>query len=265
MFTKDTVSAAQQLGHRRNRLTALGSCVAVGVALTMFGGASAPASGAVIVANYDFGTSTPLDSTSKDTDPSTASDLQYTNLSQGSSAFGNPPRALFFGVDDFRRTSESDAFTHATPEYISFTITPAPGQPLWFTSLSLDLQRNSTTAATNFFVRADADPAVGVGDDFATTVGAGVIDVTPSTSAPGIWKTYTIDLSDDAFLQNVTKATTFRVYFWGNTGTTLDPAHSLRLDNLIVEAALIPEPASLMLLAAGTLLIGLRRRRKNVE
>ncbi|MEZ6195476.1 MAG: SdrD B-like domain-containing protein [Planctomycetota bacterium] len=162
-------------------------------------------------------------SASSDTDPgSTASGLS-SGLGgfNASNHYGNSTPGLFFwGTDPVSYggggSIQGASWGGATgwqgpgnqsPYYLEFTVTPAAGQALSFTQLKFDAFTSTNNIANNYAVYADEIPGAG-GNGFSTQLNSD--DFLSEYS----WGTEVVDLSGRAFLQNVTTAVTFRIYFW---------------------------------------------------
>lgn len=227
--------------------------------VTAFLGFALPVHGAVI-AVYDFpgsqGTTLPSASTDSDAG-STAGSLSLapylapsggfnpsgTTSSGISSSSGNPVNSLFL------RTTNNSTEANAVlfDKYFTFTLTSSTA--LNFTSLDFDYFRQATTSATSFALRTNAG-----GDNFSTTVASG------SLTGTGAWNSISMDLTGVLGLQNITSATTFRVYIWGSSGASAD-AQITRFDNIELNALAVPEPGTYALLSLAGIVVLLRRQR----
>ena len=150
----------------------------------------------------------------------------------------------------------------ATADYLTFTIRAAAGQTLSLTSLTFDhfisnANANFTSNLSVFASLNDFATAPTAGSELATSTAS--TGDTISGSDPVVYNDdFTVSLSDPAF-QNLTSATTvtFRIYGFDN----LDISGNInRLDNLVVNGTVIPEPATVLLSAIGAL--GLLRRKR---
>jgi len=219
-----------------------------------------------VLARYGFGATTPIDLTSSGhvaaSNPGAfdAGSGVGANLTNGS-ANGNPLRSVFLTGPSLNQTSESGAI--AANDYLTFDVTPATGMNLSFSQLTFDYQRDGLDAPSNWSLRADEDS--GDGDNFATQIAAGVFTDTvglSGTTGENFFR-YTVDLSQIAFLQDLTTTTSFRLYLWGAASDNPEDTNKARIDNVVVygQSAVIPEPISLVLLIGGMPL--LMRRRKH--
>jgi hypothetical protein len=147
-----------------------------------------------------------------------------------------------------------------TGYYFSFTVTPDFGNSLNLQSLSFfygDAQTDASPTALNLGLYTSVDSyAAQVGTSLswapATTTKAAPADY--FTTASGA-QYATLDLSGPAF-QNLTTATTFRIYGWDNIAT----AGQIRIDDVTLNGTVVPEPSAAILGGLGLLAI-LRRRR----
>jgi len=221
------------------------SCIAFGLSTAL----SVEKSQAAVLASYQF-TDDALSS-------SVANPPQYTlsNIGRGP---GFTAAATTDATNDVYRiggdagTATSLAEALAENEYISFTITPAIGPGLQLQSLKFSQALVGSTGATinigialfssvNGF--ADISDVV-TGGHFQNTTN-GVLSLTQRE----------IDLSS---LGAVTTPTEFRLYVYDNSGTN-GRAH--RIDDLVLEGSVIPEPSSVLSLGVAALFIAGRRRR----
>ncbi len=204
--------------------------------------ALATTASAAVVANYDFSTGL----TSSDTDTNSTA-----------SVFGSS-----FGVNMGRSSSQGNVFVRSTitpgdqataitqPSYFTFTVTPGSGIALDLTSLNFDTIYNQVFGTTpsgtaSFFVRSSIDAfAANIGPTFTQPYSGPVLTATPRT----------VDLT--AFAP-VSTATEFRIYVYD---TDNDTNKTVRLDNVVLNATVIPEPSTALLTGFGLLALMRRRR-----
>jgi hypothetical protein len=207
---------------------------------------------AATVALYDFGTGAGT-LASSDTDAnSTASSIAFSSAlstagSGISTSSGNPVDSLF--LKGANNSSESAAFTAG--KYITLTITPVSGT-LSFSSLSFDYRRDVSQGPTSYALYASTTGSFTSGSH---------LDVNPTAFTVGgtSFTNYSVDLSGISSLQNVASAIQFRLYAWGAADTT----NVLRLDNITLNTAAVPEPETWTLLAGGAAGLALLRCRRN--
>lgn len=207
---------------------------------------------AATLANYEFATNFDLSSSVSGVLSSTPGDVSFgAGLSAVSTGLGNPARAVFFGSST--ATSADLAAAIADGDYATFTITPDAGTPLNLTELRFDSQINYPSSVDTWTLFADPNPSM-----TGTLVATGSL---AAPAAPAAFETETADLTGAAFLQNISSAVTFRIYFSGYDGGSGPP--DFRIDNVQLDGVVIPEPTSLALMT--TMLLGstmLRRRRQ---
>lgn len=161
-------------------------------------------------------------------------------------------------------STQSDAVTNN--HSFSFTITPDAGFEFDLTQLTINVgnQVNSGSFTSNYFLRSSVDgfaadipilSASGAGITFT----GGIATRTTSTNGTTTGNLLTLDLSG-ALYQNLTAATTFRIYLFDASAAT---GAITRFDNVLVDGMVtaVPEPAAWVLGAFGAaMLIGRRRR-----
>lgn len=223
----------------------------LGLAAACFTAALAGSSHAALV-TYTFGS--PGQETTNETSPAfnptttdgnlVATAVQDTSNKVGieiSSAATTPAGAPFNRVDpQGNATSAAQAITNAV--FFSFTVTPNASMSL--TDLQFDAARGGGGTPRGYDIRSSVD-------NFATDLGtADLATVRPT------YTHVTIDLSGAAF-QNLTTPTTFRFYVYSPGGGS-----SVDFDNIVLNGAATPEPASLSLVGLGGLTL-LRRRARS--
>jgi len=207
---------------------------------------SSVAFGASEVAKYEFSSAL----TSTDTDLTSVAGL-FGNVGLGGSTFnltnGNPlPSLQDTGVDITNGTPPTPAPNNATTDYYTFTITPAPGATLDYSTLSFDVANLTSASTNNSFT-------ISLQTSLNSFVNLDSVTVTGNTSVQNVqW-----DLS--ALLASSAPAE-FRLAIRDDTAST---TNGILLDNVSLTAniALVPEPATSMLMGLG-LLIGVQRLRR---
>ncbi|NJK90956.1 MAG: PEP-CTERM sorting domain-containing protein [Blastochloris sp.] len=131
-------------------------------------------------------------------------------------------------------------------QYIEFTLnTPSASFALDLDNLQLDLRRGGATGNRHLFLRTSLDA-------FANDIGPGVVLAPASTTLT------TFTFNDIPLFNNVTDAVTFRLYTYNDGATN----RSVRVDNIVVNGAVIPEPSTVLLLLGGLGALVLLRARK---
>ena len=168
----------------------------------------------------------------------------------------------------------SQDFANAT--YFQFTLSPTGGQLLNVTSLSFDVvaATTTTTAKREFFLEADktgfgttsGNVLYGAGTQSALNPGGGInwsstlipFNDTSANTGPYSETLFSVNLSGNSLLQNISDSVTFRFYI--GTDTT---SQNLGFDNLTVNGSIVaaPEPSVYALAGLGLVLcIGNWRR-----
>jgi hypothetical protein len=141
--------------------------------------------------------------------------------------------------------------------YFSFTVTPDADNKLNLTTLNFfygDAQTEASPTVLNLGLYTSVD-------SYAAQVGSTLSWSPSATIAPTYFTTAsgaqyaTLDLSGPAF-QNLTTATTFRIYGWDNSTV----GGQLRIDDVQLNGTVVPEPSAALLGGLGLLAL-LRRRR----
>jgi len=200
-----------------------------------------------------------------------------------STCCGNPDRGAFFGgksagvagekgwvsIGEIGPGVPSTVSSFAPPvdqtptvdeDYIGFTVLPNEGFQMDLEKVTFDIQRDSIDGRDSWGLYADEDSGSD-GDNFATKLG-GETGAEVPTGGVRDYTNFEIDISGFGFLQDVTEATSFRLYFWhdgefsndvwladeqaGTGGTELSRTSS-RLDNVILvgmveELGIGPDP-----------------------
>jgi len=142
-------------------------------------------------------------------------------------------------------------------DYFSFSFTPGVGQAYNLSSLTFDFGGSNTTGGAEFttfaFLRTNA-----AGDNFTTDVGGLVSKVVIAGGNENQLESFSIDLTSLSEFQNLSTATEFRFYLYSSVSNF---SQILRMDNLMLNGSLVPEPsrALLMMLSVGGFSM-LRRR-----
>jgi hypothetical protein len=205
--------------------------------------------GASQVAKYEF--SSTLVST--DTDPTSVAGV-FNNVGLGASTFnltvGNPfPSIQDNGGDITDGSPPTPGPNATTTDYFTFTITPAAGVTLDYSTLSFDMATLTTGNGNNSFVISLQTSL----NSFANLASATVTGTTTFQNVS--W-----DLSS---LPDSPAAAEFRLVIRDNTTST---TRGILLDNVSLTANVntlpIPEPSTYMLMGFGLLLGAQRLRRK---
>lgn len=231
--------------------------------VALIGAATCAISGithAAILADYRFTSPNAANSEALVT-PSTANPVTLAGGMVFVSTSGNPGGMASFAVDKTDGTNEAGAITAG--DYIAFTLTPNVGYALDLADLRFDwvIQRDSKVAnpdpnpwtATAFLKSSvggfsSGDPTLGTASRSTSYFGIG------NGATENAWQNVVFDLSSIA---NSTSPVTFRLYLYDN-GSYADSR--IRLDNVVVNGAVVPEPASLAGLGLMGLLLQRRRR-----
>lgn len=209
--------------------------------------AALPATAAIVVASYQFNSGS---LSSSDTDSnSTASDIVVGGGLSGKAQFitynSNPGYGTYSN-----NTPATEAAAISADDYFAFTTTPASGA-LTYNTLTYNLESNANNISgvyqVNVSVRWSVDGFASTlttttGFDYAgfTNVVGGSVDLstTPAQSGPVTFRFYFFDNQDESSFTNV------------------------GLDNIVLMATAVPEPATWPMVLGGIgALVGFRRRR----
>jgi hypothetical protein len=223
----------------------------VGIALA--GIVAAPSAWAAPIYLFDFDESTATPSPNPaSTDPNLTGTVITHNPANGGNAFeiantyGYPTGYV---LRMFPAANAIDAASAvANNSYFTFTITPNVGEELDLSSLTFNVARGGGGGTPRgYAVRTSVDAFA------ANVTQADVGTVRPT------WTSVTADLSGPAY-QHLTTGTTFNLYMYApSTGS------SMEFDSITVNgtvAAVVPEPATGLLLGLGGLLLRSRRARR---
>jgi hypothetical protein len=148
--------------------------------------------------------------------------------------------------------------------YFQFTLAPTGGQLLNITSLSFDAVAATTTTTANreFFLEANktgfgttsGNVLYGAGTQSALNPGGGInwsstlipFNDSAANTGPYSETLFSVDLSGNSLLQNISDSVTFRIYI--GTDTT---SQNLGFDNLTVNGSIVPAPEPSVYALAG--------------
>ena len=206
-------------------------------------------SGVDEIASYDF---TGAGAASSDTEVNSTAG-PYTVSTGGTSGISGSSETAYSAR---AATTTSEAGAVAAGDFHEFTVTP--DAEFIMNLESLEFKQAATSAAgggdwsSSLFVRSSVD-------SFAANVGA--ISTVDSVTNAAAGTDVALDLSDVAF-QGITDPVTFRLYLYESGGSAAQEFH--RLDDVVLNGTVVPEPSTLALAALGLLGItvcGRRRRR----
>lgn len=215
--------------------------------------AIAPWSHAVVLAEYRFPSAAV---TSTDTDPTSAAGSF--SVSGGTATGFTNPQAGFSSSGSnafFRSSSLTNTAAGAVTDgdYFSFTLTPAATYNL--TTLTFNFGGNNGGAASpeftaSTFLRSSLD---GFTSDIGLVAQHTIAAATTATAT----SPFSINLSAPQF-QNLSTPVTFRFYVYNSASVD---AQIARLDDVVLNGNLVPEPTIALLGSLGALAALARRRR----
>ena len=222
------------------------------IILLLIVGCSQAAFAASEVAKYEFSSTV----ASTDTDPTSVAGL-ITDTGIGTTPSfnltgGNPlPSLQASSMDIPDGSPPTPAANNASTGYYSFTVTPAPGVSLGYSTLSFDVATMTTDATNNSFTISLQTSL----NNFATLASTTINGSATSTT----YQNVQFNLSS---LQQTAAPTDFHLVIQDNAAST---SRGIFLDNLSVTANVnllpIPEPSTIALLGIG-LLLGAQRLRR---
>ena len=203
------------------------------------------------VATYEFSSAV----VSTDTDPTSVAGV-FSSVGIGTAptfnlTAGNPlPSLQATGMDIPDGSPPTPAATNTSTGYYTFTVTPAPGVTLAYSTLSFSVATLTTDTTSNSFTISLQTSL----NNFATLASTTINGSLTSTT----FQTIQWDLSA---LQQTTAPTDFHLVIQDNTSAS---NRGILLDNVSLTAnvAVIPEPSTCVLLGIGLLLGAHRFRRK---
>lgn len=207
--------------------TTLRVLLGTGIA-SMAMGTIAPASHALSLGTYDFGTGAGNVTPSGVVPGVTFSDFSYTGSEPTNQPAGVTGKA--FGARGFSNDAAINPVSAGNTDdgFFSFTITPDSGKTVTINGLNLALKPSGQSAPTNFLIRSSVD-------SFAA-------DLFTSLVSPNVWTSFTPTFGPLVG----TSPVTFRIYGF-NTGT--GNADNLDIDNVALQgsvaATAVPTPALL--------------------
>jgi len=217
----------------------------------------APAT-ATVLAHYTFAGGS---ASSIDTDPDSTAGAM-TSAVGGTSGFSSSSSTAYARRSPETTTAAATAVSGN--DYFQFTVTPAVGPTLNLTSLTLNQYATTTETGDDrwtsyLFVRSDALDNYGSNVDGATfTRGSRYYDAVTLLASTAV----TLDLSDDAAFQGIDGPVTFRIYLY-HAVTTGGTGDFHRIDDVVLNGTVVPEPSVVPVLFAGLLgvvVCGRRRR-----
>jgi hypothetical protein len=222
----------------RSKLTALG----IGFFLCV------SAARAQVVWNFTAGTGAPS-SLSSDI---TGGTITASNLSSGSLAFNSTSASSGYsgatGGNNASVTAKTGALATATSTYFEFTLTPASGNSISATALSLG-SRSTGSGPTTLSLYSSVD-------NYTSLLGS------VSVSANSSWASVTLSAFSVSGATNT--AITFRLFGSGGSGTV--GSGNWRIDDMSLSASAIPEPSTYAVFFGAFALAGAvwKRRQKRL-
>lgn len=233
--------------------------------------AIAPATHAAILANYTFDDASTTVSTNVSSDTDTNSVASNFTINNGGTAGGGAAISASTDMAFFRSDglTTTQAGAVGAPDYFTFTFTPNAGTSFNLTSITLDLGGSnggptggpaggpSNAYSVFAFLRSSAEAV-----DYSTNIGSTATQLIPGPGDGAVYNLSqrTFDLTGSPEFANITTATTFRIYLYSSDNTFANQI--LRVDNVVLNGTLIPEPGS-MTLALVSLGAGLCFRRRS--
>ncbi len=194
------------------------------------------------------GTLTPATSLDPTTAPPT--NVTATAISVASGLSGSTFQDNSGNIDLNMLPGGSSSTTEAgavASQYIEFTLdTPSASFGLDLDTLTLDLLRGGSTGDRNLFLRTSLD-------GYTANISPGVV------TAPASSTLTTFTFADTPLYNSVQGSVTFRLYTYNSAGIN----RSVRVDNIVVDGAVIPEPTTFAMLLGGLGIVSLLRRRRH--
>ncbi len=229
------------------------------------------ASSAAVIASYDFDDDATGLQDLTNAANLTAGDVGVgAGLASGSGGAGlSASRNNLFAtsnrVTGSNQTAGTVSAAVADDDYFGFTLTPDVGYQLNLESFSFNIGFNSfnqPNGASFFVVRTSADGFAN-NASIVYSYDEAVDPVLDNANSGRIAPKVIVPVVDLSSLTGLTGAIEIRVYVFDSGPSSGSSTPSLRLDDFVVngEAVLIPEPAAVMLMSLGGVLILSRRRR----
>ena len=163
-------------------------------------------------------------------------------------AQGNPAPSLQFSFGDVEANLAASV---AADDYYSFTVTPAPAASVTYNQFNFDFWKTSGAGANVQAVLFSSVDGFSVGDEL------GFGQLSGNGAESGTWLPRSVSLG--TLPTDITTPVEFRLVIHDAGATNQN--NQFRIDNIEVDATVIPEPASALLMLLGTgLLLRLRRR-----